>query len=231
MFEDHPDRFRQDLAEQLEVAVQKLEWKFGLSEAERKKLNLAGQADLRRFYERVEILRRKYRETHGDHKALLLVHRETVRVRVDDANRLFDDRSFLAKVAKTILSETASQRLEERRRQRLRSAAEQAVRQLERNAGLRPEQRETLVGLLLKENPPIDLGEDGGHVMKYRLTEFPLDQLKPLFDDVQWPRVQVVLHLFREHRPILEAQGLVDRHSGRLRSAAGGPTSAEKDRK
>lgn len=231
IFGGNRDRFREEISEQLQVAVQNLDWKYGLSAAERKKLSLAGQADTRRFFEESEILRQKYRETRGDHRKLLLVHREAVALRLDVASRLFDDRSFFAKVARSTLSADASRRLAARQQQRLRSAAERAVRPLERTAGLRPEQCEKLIAMLLEEDPPINLGEDDATVMKYRLTEIPQDQLKPLFDDAQWPQVQVVLNLFHEYRPILQGQGLIDDKTGRVRCATGAPTAAEKDRK
>lgn len=121
MFEGSRSRFRERLAEQLRVAVRKLDSQYGLSEAERQKLGLAGQADAWRFFERAENLRQKYRETRGDHRKLLVVHREAVALRVDAASRLFDDRSLFAKVVRTLLAGDASRRLATGRTQSLRT--------------------------------------------------------------------------------------------------------------
>lgn len=218
IFEGNRERFRRTLARQLETAVQTLDWKYGLAEPEKQKLVFAGQADMRRFFEEAEILRRKFRETCGDHRQLLLVHRETVKFRVDSVNGLFGESSFFAKVASRTLKDAASSRAGARRRQQLRSAADRAVVPLESIASLRPEQCEALVALLLAEAPPINVGDDDDVLMKYRLTEFSEEQLKPLFDEAQWPRVQVVLNVFQDYRAGLEARGLIDGRTGRLRT-------------
>lgn len=218
VFGGNANRFRQAIAEQLETAVQTLDWKYGLSTTEREKLVLAGRADIRRFFEQVEILQREYRETRGDHRQLLVVHRKSVALRIDAADRLFDERSFFAKVAGTTLKNAASSRAAARREQQLRSAAKRAIVPLESIASLRPEQSEALVELLLAETPPINVGEDDDLLMKYRLTEFSEEQLKPLFDEVQWPRVQAVLNVFHDYRAGLEARGLIDGRTGRLRT-------------
>lgn len=206
----NPSRFRQAIAEQLEAAVQTLDWKYGLSVAEREKLVFAGQADIRRYFRQVEILRQEYRKTGGDHRQLLVVHRKAVALRIDAADRLFDERSFFAKVANRTLQDAASSRAAARRQQQLRSAAERAIVPLESIASLRPEQSEVLVALLLAETPPINVGEDDDVLMKYRLAVFSEERLKPLFDEAQWPRVQAVLNVFRDYRAGLEARGLID---------------------
>ncbi|WLD11591.1 hypothetical protein SH412_001699 [Planctellipticum variicoloris] len=218
VFGGNANRFRQAIVEQLETAVETLDWKYGLSTAEREKLALAGRADIRRFFEQVEVLRREYRETRGDHRQLLVVHRKSVALRLDAADRLFDARSFFAKVASATLKNAASNRASARRQRQLRSAAERAIVPLESIASLRPEQSEALVELLLAEEPPINVGGDDDVLMKYRLTEFSEEQMRPLFDEAQWPRVQAVLNVFHNYRAGLEARGLIDGRTGRLRT-------------
>lgn len=139
-------------------------------------------------------------------------------LRLDAADRLFDERSFFAKVASATLKNAASNRASARRQQQLRSAAERAIVPLESIASLRPEQSEALVELLLAEEPPINVGGDDDVLMKYRLTEFSEEQMRPLFDEAQWPRVQAVLNVFHNYRAGLEARGLIDGRTGRLRT-------------
>lgn len=218
VFGGNANRFRQAIVEQLETAVETLDWKYGLSTAEREKLALAGRADIRRFFEQVEVLRREYRETRGDHRQLLVVHRKSVALRLDAADRLFDARSFFAKVASATLKNAASNRASARRQRQLRSAAERAIVPLESIASLLPEQSEALVELLPAEEPPINVGGDDDVLMKYRLTEFSEEQMRPLFDEAQWPRVQAVLNVFHNYRAGLEARGLIDGRTGRLRT-------------
>lgn len=215
------ERHRRGLARKLDVAVKILDLKYAISEADKKKLVLAGQVDIRRYFHQVEILRQEYRKTRGDHRQLLVVHRKSVALRIDAADRLFDERSFFAKVANRTLQDAASSRAAARRQLQLRSAAERAVVPLERTASLRPEQSEALAALLLAETPSINVGEDDDVLMKYRLTEFSEEQLKLLLDEAQWPRVQVVLNVFQDYRAGLEAQGLIDGRTGRLRVEGG----------
>jgi hypothetical protein len=209
-FGGNRDRHRRGLARKLDVAVKLLDLKYSLSEEEREKLVLAGQADLQRYFAEAEILRQKFHATCGDHRKLRDVHREALELRAAGDSRWFDESSFFAKVVRRTLKVVTASRATACRQQLLRSVAERAAVPLESIASLRPEQSETPAALLPAEKSPINAGEDDDVLMKSRLTEFSAEQLRPLFDEAQRPRVQAVLNVFQDSRAGLEARGLID---------------------
>lgn len=217
VFGGNRERHRQGLARKLDAAVKILDSKYSLSEAEQKKLVLAGQVDLQRYFAEAEVLRQKFHETCGDHRKLRDVHREALEFREAGDSRLFDGSSFFAKVVRRTLNVVASSRATASRPQQRRSAGGEVV-SLERIASPRLEPSEAMVALLLTENLPIHVGEEDDILTKYRMTEFSEEQLRPLFDESQWPRVQVVLNVYQDYRAGLEARGLVDGRTGRLRT-------------
>ncbi|MDO8944208.1 MAG: hypothetical protein Q7U75_13550 [Desulfobacterales bacterium] len=219
VFGGNRERHRQELARKLDVAVKILDSKYSLSEAEQKKLVLAGQVDLQRYFAEAEVLRQKFHETCGDHRKLRDVHREALEFREAGDSRLFDGSSFFAKVVRRTLNVVASSRATASRPQQRRSAGGEVV-SLERIASLRLEPFEALEAplLVLAENLPIHVGEEDDILTKYRMTEFSEEQLRPLFDEAQWPRVRVVLNVYQNYRAGLEAWGLFDGRTGRLRT-------------
>jgi hypothetical protein len=209
-FGGNRERHRRGIAKKLDVAVKVLDLKYSLSEAEQKKLVLAGQADLQRYFAEAEILRQKFHATCGDHRKLRDVHREALELRAAGDSRWFDESSFFAKVVRKTLKVVTASRATACRQQLLRSVAERAAVPLESTASLRPEQSETPIAPLPAETPPINAGEEEDVLMKSRLTEFSTEQLRPLFDEAQRPRVQAVLNVIQDSRAGLEARGLID---------------------
>lgn len=99
---------------------------------------------------------------------------------------------------------------------RHRANIDSAVRAVERQIHLRPEQHTALTELLLKEvQPPRVFGNFDDLVVQYAFSQLSDDQLKPLFDEDQWPKVLQEFARIDQYRPMLSTHGLINKPSTR----------------
>ncbi|WP_010586577.1 hypothetical protein [Schlesneria paludicola] len=99
---------------------------------------------------------------------------------------------------------------------RHRANIDAAVRAVERQVRLRPEQRKAVTELLLKEvQPPRQFGNFDDLVVQYSLSQLSDEQLKPLFDENQWPKVLQEFARIDQFRPMLKVHGLIHKPSTR----------------
>lgn len=160
-----------------------------LTGAQQQKLRLAGAADIKRFFDRVDDIKRQ----SPGHDNIFLSN-AIPPIAAELQSGLFGDRSFFTKTIKRTLSEAQSAKLEMFIRQRDLSRYHAMlgwyVMQLSKSLGLSDIQRRQLVDVLVKETSPPKKYSQGSQwfhwFVGYQASSIPESRIKPVFDEVQW---------------------------------------------
>jgi hypothetical protein len=160
---------------------------YQLSDEQKAKLQLAAEGDTARFFDEVEVVRRKFLAAANDQNAIGQIWQHIQPLQMKLAAGLFNDQSLYAKVlAKTLDGEQSKQHreiLEERRRYRYRATIEAAVATLDDGVAFNDKQRQTIIQMLVdKTNPPQSFGQQDYFLVLYRLSTLPQDDLSQVLD-------------------------------------------------
>lgn len=187
----------------------------GLTEAQQQKLTLAARGDMKRFFDQVEEVRKKFLAVKNDQNAFNGIWQEINPLQQKQAAGLFGETSIFAKtLRKTLTDEQQAQYrivVEERRRFRYRSAIEVSLISLGNTVALRHDQHEALLKLLIEETqPPYLFGQNDNYLVMYRLAMLPATKLKPLLDERQWKLLQQQFNQARGMEAHLVQSGIID---------------------
>ena len=179
----------------LVLQVEDVDRSCGLAREQKQKLMLAGRGDIKRFYDRVEEKRKKFKLVQNDQNKIGQVLQDIQPLQQSLNAGLFNEGSLFAKTLKKTLNEEQAasyqEVLRERRRFYFQARVELVVTLMENTIGMRDDQRRKFVQLLLEDpKPPKRFGQyDQWYVMvlAFRLPEA---QLKPIFDEGQWRLLQ-----------------------------------------
>lgn len=178
------EQVRQQFEAQLAQQLDEVERVCGLSEKQRRKLQLAGRGDVRDYFERVDEFEQRLRESQKNGGAVPVPeHPWQLRL---SRNTVFAEESLWRKTLRNTLDAGQRERFErneaERREFRNRAVvAEMVAAGLEAELPLRRQQRERLIALILEQIPPGETlrTEDGPRVREIILQQ--ADELRPLF--------------------------------------------------
>ena len=96
---------RNKLDSLLTLEVDEVARTCGLSEAQKKKLVLAGRGDIKRFFDKVEEKRKKFDKVKTDQNKIGEIYQELIPLQVTLNSGLFNEDSFYAKTLKKVLSQ------------------------------------------------------------------------------------------------------------------------------
>jgi hypothetical protein len=192
------DEFRRRLELRLTARVNDINRICALSEAQKKKLHLAGRIDIRRFFDEVERIKQTIRDTQGDgmnDRDPWPVSRpfETI-----DRKNFFGADSLLGKSLKHTLGSEQLARYERIEREQI-AARHQATLKwvlgiLDTTLQLNAEQHGRLATLLAEDTrPPRKFGEYDYYGVMFQVSRLPDTRVKPIFDAGQWAKLQVQL--------------------------------------
>ena len=137
------------------LRIDDLERTCGITEAQKNKLRLAGRGDIKRFFDKVEALKRKFQQGQNDPNANIWQEIQPLQVELNAG--LFGDDSIYAKTIRRTLSPEQAARFEslsrERTTSRFRATVEWFVAHLDKGLGLTDSQRQRFVELLVNETP------------------------------------------------------------------------------
>jgi hypothetical protein len=190
---------QQNLETQLDMKVEDIARSAGMSEAQRQKLRLAGLGDIRHFADRVDEIKVKHQSTEFSQQQWRAIFEEIRPLQAEVRRGLFGTDSLFDKTLRKLLSPEQAARREradhDRQQFQHRALVEMTAVRLSRALGLRSEQRVRLVRLLLeKTQPQLTPGEHDQMLVLAQMTRIPEEDLKPLFDEKQWERLQQVLN-------------------------------------
>lgn len=198
----------------LKVQIEEIDRTCGLTDAQKKKLMLAGRGDVKRFLDQVEEKRKEFQQVKADQTRFGQFYQTLRPLQQTYAAGLFGEGSFYDKATRTILDSEQVARIEDQRRAKLearyKARVELVAASLGNTAGLSADQRRRLVAVLLDETKaPRSFGQNDYQVVLLQASKVPEEKLKPIVDDRQW---QVLSQQFRQMQrmePSLRAGGYV----------------------
>jgi hypothetical protein len=196
-----------------------------LTEAQRKKLQLAGRGDIKRFFDRYEAVKQKSQRIEQNEHSFEQIQPDFNRLRMMVQGGLFQESSLLVKSLPNTLTEEQFAQYDaiarERRVSLHRAAVARAVATLQQGIRLRDAQRRALITLITNETKPSRWsGPYDSYILILQLGRLPEEKLKRLFDDDQWQIVNEQLAQFQQLEPML-------RQSGQWPAEDDGPDSTE----
>jgi hypothetical protein len=175
----------------LALQVEDVERTCALTEAQKKKLQLAGRGDVKRFFDRVEDKRRSFQLVRNDRNKFNEFYQELQPLQLTLSSGPFGEGSIFLKTLKSTLNDEQAAKYQkvilDKKMFRYRSKVELAVAMLDNSVGLSAEQRRKFVKVLLEDTqPPRKFGQYDYYVVMYQASKLPEAKLKPIFDDAQW---------------------------------------------
>jgi hypothetical protein len=203
---------RRELASQLTMQIVDIHRACSLSDAQKKKLQMAGRGDIKRFFDRYQQLVRKSQVIEQNEQNLREMQHEINHLRISLQAGLFDEHSLLVKSLPNALTSDQFARYDtmarERHAARHSQSVQRAITALQRGIRLREEQRRELTTLITNETkPPRRSGPYEAYVLLLHLSRLPEEKLKPLFDEDQWKIVSQQLARYGQMEPMLRQEG------------------------
>ncbi|MDA1055248.1 MAG: hypothetical protein O3C40_32915 [Planctomycetota bacterium] len=200
------DHGRKRVESLLTLNVEAINHVCGLTEDQVAKLELAGQGDIKRFYDDVAVLHDKFMKVRRNRNAVNNFYQELLPLQARVNAGLFKEASFFRKVLNRTLNDEQSSAYEaaewERGQFRYHAKLALVVSMIERTMPLRAEQRERFIQVLKEETqPPKAFGQYDYYVVLYQLGTVPDLKLKPIFDEAQWK-------VFQQHAAQGQAMGV-----------------------
>jgi hypothetical protein len=213
---------RSRLESTLSQRVEDVERACGLSAAQKKKLEVAGRGEIKRFFDRVEETRRKIRNLQGpwDNVRVNAIWHEAQPLQQALAVTWFDEQSLFCKALHHTLSAEQTSRYEQEIRDRAvfhyRATISWAAVMLAWNLGWSDDQRQRFEKLLIEETrAPKKFHPHEYNVLMYLASRIPEAKIKPIFDELQWRLLRPQLMQAKNLENWLKNGGFVpgERHS------------------
>ncbi len=209
------------LETRLKLQLDELRRICGLTDEQSQKLKLAASFDVKRFFDEVDAVRRKYQKSKHDQNAWNQIWQEIHPLQLKMATGLFGESSFFGKSIRKTLSEeqlvSYTAFVNERRRYRYRATIEVVLTNIESSMPLSHLQRNAFVKLLDEETPaPASFGQYDQHVVMYNLSTLPESKIRPLLDERQWTQLSTQVKQYREMKPFLILNGVIDDRSQKM---------------
>jgi hypothetical protein len=203
------------LESQLTLRIEELDRVCALTDIQKKKLRLAGQGDVKRLFDDMAVIRKKFDKLRNDQNAINQIFQEIQPLQARIAAGIFQSHSFYQKsVLKTLTAEQAA-KLEqldvERRKFRYHAKILLALTVMDAGVPLRDEQRQKLIKILQEETkPPKRFGQVDYYVVVYQMSKLPEEKIKPIFDEAQWKALQLQFQQARAMEQHLKQNGILD---------------------
>jgi hypothetical protein len=194
---------RQRLETRLALQLEFIDSACRLTDAQKKKLQLAGRGDIKRFFDRYETVKQKFqlvKEVSQEDQQKFQdvwqkVWQDISPLQTSLQAGLFHDDSLVYKSLYHTLTPEQWTRYEavarERREFRHRAAIELMVASFEQTVPLRDAQRRDLITLLISQTKPLRKSSQyDSYLLLFQLSQIPQEKLKPLFDARQWKVIE-----------------------------------------
>jgi hypothetical protein len=213
------DQIEREVKSQLALRVESVTRACELSAAQREKLLLAGEGDLKRLHHTIEQFRERFREAGQDQQKISAVIGEVSTLQIKMQSGIYDDSSLFQKLLRQTLNREQSARYDrqerERRKFRYEAKIELVLSNVENNISLRTEQRQRLVKLLLDETePPKKFGQYDFYIVFIQMGRLGEAKLRPILDAAQWQSLKTVLDQYRGMERFLQQQEFLPPQGG-----------------
>lgn len=205
---------RASLKESLELYTEDVDLACSLSDAQKRKLRLAGRGDIERFFRRYEKVKAKFQLIRNDQQKVNQIWQDINPLQIQLAMGIFDQDSLLQKcVVNTINREQFRKYLkvtEERRRFHHEAKIAIVITLLDQAAPVTADQRLKLSDLLRRETKPLrKSGQYDYYAMMYQVSKIDDTRFKAILDDIQWQVFNQQLAQMRGMKQWLEQNGLL----------------------
>jgi hypothetical protein len=209
---------REVLLRMVSLRIVALTLECALTEAQVKKLELAGKGDIKRFLDRLDDIARRLDDPAADEHVLRRVLADWKPIEINWKNEFLGPGSLLTKTLKTTLTpQQAAMRevaVTDQRRQHYEWSIAVATRWLQTNLVLSDRQSERLARLLVKETrPPRKFGNATDiPLVLFQVASLPEETIRPIFDEGQWEALKRWLDMYKagaEGAKVLERLGFI----------------------
>lgn len=203
----------------LKLKLDELNRTCDLTDVQRKKLALAAQGDMKRFFDQVEALRKKFLAVRNDQNAFNQLWQEIHPLQQKQQAGLFNESSMFEKTLRSTLNEEQQQRYrkvtDERRRFRYRASIQTSLVSLSDTVALKDDQHKAIAKLLLEETAlPLRFGQQDQQVVLYGLSKLPSAKLKAILNDRQWKLMQPQINQGQAMEQFLAQNGFIEAPKG-----------------
>lgn len=228
-FEIHPDNFDQwvfgnqggrdnglnKLKAQLTLRCVALDRTCQLTDDQKKKIELAGRGDIKRYADRVEEVREKFMAVRKDQEKFNQIWNDIHPLQNRLNAGLFNEESLLAKTIRSTLSTeqlTAFQSVEsERKKFRYRAKVELVVAGVEATIPFTDEQRQKIITMIFDETePPKRFGQYDYYVVMLRASQIPEAKWKSILDKEQHEALKKNFQQVRGMEQFLKSNGIIE---------------------
>jgi hypothetical protein len=198
----------------LALRIDDIERACAVTEQQKKKLKLAGMGDIKRFYDRVEDLKRKYTAGPASPQINNNIWQEMQPLQLELNGGLLGDASIFVKTIKSTLGPDQAKRYDDlmhgRTDERRRATIEWFVVHIDKALGLSDLQRRRLAELLSNETPPPErYGQADFWYLMYQMTRLPQAKVKEILDEPQWRLLSRQFIQAQSMGPWLRSNGLI----------------------
>jgi hypothetical protein len=200
----------------LMLAIEDIDRSCSLSEAQRRKLVLAGHGDRKRFLDRVDDARRVFERLRHDPDGPTEIVKYTGPLAADYDFGLYGEGSFFAKTLATTLTPDQASRYrnaqQEKLKFRYRAKVTLILSSLDTYVGFTSDQSRKLGALILEETtPPRRVGGPyESEVVLVKIANLPEAKFRQIVDEPQWKTLGPIFEKFRGMEPTLRANGHLD---------------------
>ncbi len=196
-------KFRSQLEDFLSLKIEYVEHTCKINSAQKRKVELAGQGDIKRYFDRVSEERRAFHQVGSDQEKLGQVYQSINALSTRAQADLFDESSIFAKtLPNTLKPEQHAKYVAARNNsqaKRLRSTLRLIVAAIDTAVGLNDSQRQQLE-LYLRKNVrlPVKKHQDEDLLIcLIQLSRLPEEPIKQMLDEDQWRLMRHLLVKFR----------------------------------
>ncbi len=204
-------------ASAIDLEINRLERWTSLEDSQKERIRLAGQGDIKRFFDRVEKARRDFHAL-GDQlnqNNINEAYQIASPLSQEVSKGLFGETSLLRKVVNGTLDDEQAEkiRVETARRKRLHTetAIKMWLAELGRRIPMTGEQREAMLQITLSNVKSIEAeNRYTSYLISYRLSKMPPDKLEEILDEAQLKAIQYSFNQAKQYEAMLKQQGLLN---------------------
>lgn len=200
--------------------IEEISGMCSLTDAQKKKLELATRGDIVELFDKVEVVRTKFKQIKNDQNKFNQIWQDIHPLQLAFNSEQFGPGSFFHKSLAKVLtpeqfSDYESTELE-RRKFQYRAAISSIIAQMELNVPFLDEQREQLMTLALNETPlPKQFGQYTQQIVFVQLSSIDSEKLEAILDPIQLRVINQQLQQVRGMKRWLIQQGILEADSPR----------------
>ena len=204
---------------QVDLRIEAADRVCKLTDTQKYKLRLAGDADLKEFKDRCDGLKQKFQNAQIPLNDANKIFADIQPLQQEWSTGLLGDTSLFAKVFHHLLSADQFTQLKEEEKQRVqvryRAKIKLAIATVENSIPLTEKQRTSFEDLLANETkPPKISGRYDYYVIMVQASRLPEAKLKAIFDEAQMRALQQLFQQVGRIEQVLKQQGVLDDDGG-----------------